>query len=948
MQGLGELVVPPETHAWLLEPYCRFVTLEFTYGDLSRSLSIDIPFNCFNAEVSSPGYRLPLVFPDVEEKPVYRINLPKARIQWVEGIRQFAKYLNPPHKNNKRVTNSPIIPAVLTSQNCLPLYLIAKRCHFARLAGIIEGRICAITQITHALDVVQASAVVGRDDFPFLRHLLQLLARSLSTIPMNAFRGIEMSKAIVQVLRQAKPKIAPPAVVEWLYVIFGTFASTLQFEHEIEEVMKSMPIQTPRHAFIAWCFSAAGLNFPGKDVFSSFAKEFLLDRFELCYDLPSDAVMWLLDIVDKVKNEKRIPELICGWIDANEGNKREELFVYALSKEYFKFNELSGMQLGILLPLANALVKDDVFNAIVAELNSDIAKWRTAIECKGSPELHQLSWTRMLQAFDLRVFPRPQAAFPTLTNEMRLACRKLDSRFFHWLIANRDNLSLDMIVYYLNSPATNASHAKRPYRRVVIIDLLNQIVDGGHAHHVKVKVIHDFEATANFIDILRVLVNKAKLQIGERTLDYLKQHSNPISVMVQYVRLIQRCLPPEAALQRMFPVNELSVATCLAIASAVREVPPHIVNDLSKVVRAVLGFQPLAIIKLATQVIPFHIMFGSNFHIRLVDEDLAVYYFFSSSMDPQDISLVNWAHISLRAASMLWPGLLPSNFQFDLKADSILQELVVVPHSIAFDQWLEMRAIGPRPGTLTNLAYDRPRDVLVYVLETGDKDAGFIKTIFNWMMSYIGLATKAKIQFVTPNTHFNTGRDVILLYIPPTAVHTQDYAMLLSEIIQNGPTPLVMSARAALIISHDYPQLWVQLFIQGFCPQFLDNDEFIDEVQWIEPSPTLLPHTKDLFVWKPVDRRDLVLHSIGFRADGQYQWHSQMSWTTGRVIAATASRAPITFFNFDFLECWGREFVDDNDRTENWIRFRQMALTILSLLCESMASLPFRCEEPDD
>jgi hypothetical protein len=147
MRAVGDLMTPQALQDISVMPFCEFVHVSFTYGTEGREYTIEIPFEAFNKSVSSPEFALPAAFPVSDQVPVYYIELPACDLRWVDALNQFAKYLCPPHRNHRRVTNSPIIPAMLTSKNCLPLYLISRCCHFDGLANHIAERISAITHL---------------------------------------------------------------------------------------------------------------------------------------------------------------------------------------------------------------------------------------------------------------------------------------------------------------------------------------------------------------------------------------------------------------------------------------------------------------------------------------------------------------------------------------------------------------------------------------------------------------------------------------------------------------------------------------------------------------------------------------------------------------------------------------------------------------------------------
>jgi hypothetical protein len=438
-----------------------------------------------------------------------------------------------------------------------------------------------------------------------------------------------------------------------------------------------------------------------------------------------------VDHIDIEKNKKKVLELICGWIQANEGDDRMRLFAYAICRQLFDFQLLSGAELEILLPLAHEFEDPSVFTAIATELKSSIAKWRNAIESKAPLGLYSLSWERMLIAYHLQKEPRPSAQTSTIMNEMRMAASRMDSRFYHWIMNNRQSVTFDMIVQYLNLPSTEPSHAKNQYRRLVVIDILNAFQDQQKVRPTKVRVIKEFEAKADFGDLYAALLNKPHVQIHLKTLEQLKRHCSTPSLMAQYVKLLQKSVPPANAIHLILPVNELSVETCLEIAAEVSDCPIATLDSIAAIARLVLGtFSPQMLI-LTAGIIPFNCIFNGTLPMILCEEDTALFYFFANWRIDFDFHRIEWPHISLRAATQIWPDFFNQNFsidfQFPLRPESILASLDTRGLSLPFEAWIDRPEVPPRRGTFTNLASIRPRHAIVDILDLGNHSLTFLR-----------------------------------------------------------------------------------------------------------------------------------------------------------------------------------------------------------------------------
>jgi hypothetical protein len=71
-----------------------------------------------------------------------------------------------------------------------------------------------------------------------------------------------------------------------------------------------------------------------------------------------------------------------------------------------------------------------------------------------------------------------------------------------------------------------------------------------------------------------------------------------------------------------------------------------------------------------------------------------------------------------------------------------------------------------------------------------------------------------------------------------------------------------------------------------------------------------------------------------------------MKWKCGRLIAMAVIGGPSAIFNYDFA---AYRLDPGNDRArqiENWVKFRHIALTTLSLMCEAMAGVPVVITSP--
>jgi hypothetical protein len=192
--------------------------------------------------------------------------------------------------------NSPEVPCIVTANTALPLYIVARRCRLDRLAGLISSAILEHCQLSQAIVIVGQVAAASCYDYDFVDPLFQMLADSIKTIPVQAFRGIEMAKAVLVVLAKADPESDPPAVLEWLVIAFRQFEELCVNEPELVEILALLPFTSDLGAFLGWRFSTVCDSQAAVDRFLSILPHFRIERIELLMSLPVDRLLWLFDL----------------------------------------------------------------------------------------------------------------------------------------------------------------------------------------------------------------------------------------------------------------------------------------------------------------------------------------------------------------------------------------------------------------------------------------------------------------------------------------------------------------------------------------------------------------------------------------------------------------------------------------------------------------------------
>lgn len=129
MSNNEEISAMETTIEFSLEPYCEMIHINFVFGPKRNEYEIEVPIDALNNEIYHRGFKIiPFLSSDMSDPDLgIRVELPEAQIPWADAIRQFEKYLKPPRKNNKRITNSPIVPVICAPSFWFPLYYLTKR-----------------------------------------------------------------------------------------------------------------------------------------------------------------------------------------------------------------------------------------------------------------------------------------------------------------------------------------------------------------------------------------------------------------------------------------------------------------------------------------------------------------------------------------------------------------------------------------------------------------------------------------------------------------------------------------------------------------------------------------------------------------------------------------------------------------------------------------------------
>jgi hypothetical protein len=130
----------------------------------------------------------------------------------------------------------------------------------------------------------------------------------------------------------------------------------------------------------------------------------------------------------------------------------------------------------------------------------------------------------------------------------------------------------------------------------LVIAITKALDSSGDFHAIKVLVMGEFDALTDFGRVVLDFAQKKVIQLGLKTLEYVRRYYRTSLMIAQFVRLPQQCLDPSIALASPIPISKLSLRTCLEIKSSANSVPPLIPRNLVVVFSLFMGTLPCRII----------------------------------------------------------------------------------------------------------------------------------------------------------------------------------------------------------------------------------------------------------------------------------------------------------------------------------------------------------------
>lgn len=466
-----EICASDSTIAYSLEPYCEMIHINFVFGPKRNEYEIEVPINALNNEINRPGFKIiPYISTDQSISGIeMQVDLPQAQIPWADGIRQFEKYLKPPHKNNKRITNSPIIPVNLAPNYWLPLYFLTKRFDM----NSFRNKLMKINFTTnYCIEILSQIYEMAncRYQFPEIENIVfKSLSSNLDSLPSQSFGGIEMAPAILKIL-EANPgnRSNPPSIVEWLYNVFSPFAESpkqnqLASGNIIRKIITYLNVNNPKLAFIYWCYCTYFDMADGETVFDQYVSVFeLRDNYKLLFYIKFKDLLWFLNHANLEINKTQIMKLIIQWIKKfsteqffnrqyhdQRLSESRILFNFSVQNHLLNANQLDGQELCTLLPFVYIFQNPnaELLERFIYKIKMDY--YNSAVTSK-NPSFSLLSWNVLKSTFSLIHNPIPNERRSNLVDRMRMSFKPIDSIFFHWIFSNRNAVRSNMRLVNMN------------------------------------------------------------------------------------------------------------------------------------------------------------------------------------------------------------------------------------------------------------------------------------------------------------------------------------------------------------------------------------------------------------------------------------------------------------------------------------------------------------------
>ena len=404
MRNTGFEIMPP---SYIIcnsqEVFFNKVRIKLNYSE-NFCETLILPINSYNKSVSQPKHGIPNLLFLMNECEL-EMNLPFAKgIPWKDAILRLNNYFIPKHKNNKRITNSPIIPITLTPSMCLPAYFIVRKLHFDGIAKEIEDGIRCLHANEGLIVLKQISLLKNRSvDFDEIESVL-LSSISTDEIKANLFDGIEMSHAVLTLLEKQDDAFNSEFVVNWLYKIFPSLSNNKkEFEKYIIQILKKLKIENSDSAFIYWCFSTyfKDIDLNGREKFKNYIFSFKIKKeyIGLFEFINIDDINWFIDNISLDLNEENIEKLILVCAKTHSFEEKNSFFENIFKNDIIFIKGCNGVLLNYLLPYAEKYDNKNILQDIFNELKVP-EKWKDAISINNK-ELIKLKWITLRNAFDI-------------------------------------------------------------------------------------------------------------------------------------------------------------------------------------------------------------------------------------------------------------------------------------------------------------------------------------------------------------------------------------------------------------------------------------------------------------------------------------------------------------------------------------------------------------------
>lgn len=872
--------------------------------------------------------------------------------KWREAISDISKYLMPYTIGDIKKMNSKILTYKIRVDEFIPLYYIAKEMNLNNLCRYMEISIdsgqYSSDQIAHLY--LDCKDKLRQISFPEIISHFELI---LETSPPSEVYLTSLQFASI-ILCLQKQKQSREFIRKWLHTVFKEFDKTKQYFNQMFQIVSNHQIINESDAFIVWVYSQYFPSINSNKRFSAILSNYELTEDDMIIPLTENQAVWFFE--NRTNKESLTPRLV----------KLIVPYAYALYKT--DPSKCSQLFHDLMISInSNSNVKDDLsldelinllFLAAHPPSSGDAPFYQSAYDTISNEIQEKVKFTQNNNEY----------IFGNIKEIMKLSWEQLFSTFnfcandifieicYKWLKKNQKFGEDELNQFYSLFPLTEKKQfwkVRYSYILFRIFDLLNQqfrfnlvsiidpaqLFEGKGSSSIENLFSYILEKTKVFIispETLKIIHEKVKLTKKEQIL---------LVTIIKFFKI------EDFDLQILLPIFEESIDDVISILatqqnteqkhdSKIKEFEDKFALDtILNSARKYFGKIKISSIVLLPQLFSFNSFFDQkddgNFQpIEVMNEDrVALYASLSNEFDPQ---LIDFSQLSFRLISSYCEAY---KFQFATSENSpvilINKNFTNSPSMVNAKidiktEWMKV--------SIPRFHFHEIGMITVCVMTSeNQRTTELLKRSFE----FIGIQ-HVNIIFPSDGSTASIPEDNPIIVIKPleNSIDCPLESMIRSFLSRNQP--VAMNCNSCLSLLKESPEFANLSGLINF------ESDFMDEIEWSEPSPEFLPFKENLPIlnFKSIDTNSDFYDIGDYNPNADVYFHSisckliknlpkKVTFSNGRLFAAKI-HPTFSLFNYDI-------FVDGDEQSPfYWACFKQMALTTLSLFFD------FRLKYCDD